>query len=540
MYNGNNDVSQYNGNSSFKVSGVATDINFESTFEGAVIFPEQTQVTNISDSAYAVVYQGLFLAPVTATYTLTTTLSTDDFGYIWTGAKAYSTWSDSNYDAMSTLNTNAGNVTFQLSQGQELPVTIVWVNAANAGGLNITIYNSVTGVTLSDTTGYFVSPKASDGFSNGVGSIYYSGSSDSSTSATTAATTGPSATTALTAATTASTATTANTGTTATTAPTTAKTGTTATTAPTTATTAPTGTTSASAAATTSTGPTGLVYGAFTNPGYDSSNISAGIAYFNSDDNVLVSCGSTSDPNFTNQPGSYMGYLPGQSTLRDLSEIAVVFHGYFVPPVDGNYYFGTSSDDFGYVWAGSDAFTGWTSSNFVAQNTGASPVPMTAGTPMAVTFLYVNSGANCTSYFEYTPDGANYYSNFTGLLLPPNANDTWSPMPESECTPPTGCDANGFYEYYFGSGYVFNSSAPANYNSNPMTISINGTYDEAVAAADCGANTKQLTYLSFDLHYDDSGSVWYCVSYAGYSNDTSYWDVPVSSVTQGYGYSICP
>ena len=532
VYTGDNDPAQYNGNSSFQIGGIAEDINFVSSFYGDEIFPGQTQTTNVAKPAYAVVYQGYFLAPDTASYTLTSPESTDDFAYIWTGDKAKSTWSNTNYDAESQLNTYPGSITFPLTRGEEIPVTIVWVNAANAGGLNISISNSATGLTVNDTTGYFVSPKASDGFSNGVGTLYYSASGTSTTAAGSSATqsavseSGSGSSGIASASASSGIAATSSEIASSSAAVASSSSGASATSSG----------ASASATSGLSTVP-GFVYGAFNNPSYTASDKADSIAFFNSDSNSLVSCGISTTTNFGAGTSST---LPGQSTSRDLSHIAVVYHGYFQAPLTGQYYFGANSAAFSYIWYGQDAQTAWTSSNWAANDSAAHPTDLTAGEQLPMTLLYVNDGSGSgNAYFNVRLPNGTYEDNLGGLLFAPKDGETWSPIPISACTVPTSCDSNGFSQYYFGSGYVY---AEPNYDSthSPTTIPYPANQSEAAILSDCAASATSKGYQHLDIHYDSHDGQWYCVQYHTADTDTAHWSNAMSQVTAAFGYSHCP
>ncbi|KAL6718911.1 hypothetical protein ACLMJK_003146 [Lecanora helva] len=551
-YNGNNDPAQYNGNSNYVVGGVASDINFDSSFTGDVTFPGQTQSINIASPAFAVVYQGYFLAPHTDTYTLTSGPDTDDFAYIWYGDKAKSQWTDSNDDGESELNTNSTSVTFQLNSGEEIPVTIVYVNAANAGGLHITISSGVGGLNVTDTTGYFVSPQASDGFSNGVGTTFYSAPPSNTASVVSSATEVASSSVAASSSEGVASSSSAAEISSASVEASSSAAGISS---------ASVEASSSAGATASSSGPTasstgsasgvpGLVYSVFTNPGYSTTNRAGSVAYFNNDSLPLVSCGvATGGIDFYTGTSSQ---LPGQTTSQDLSEVAIVFHGYFTPPTDGYYRFEPNDVSFSYVWTGQKAFTDWSSTNFDSDDSSATQFQGTQGVPIPITMLYVNdantwpSGTqsghaflNLESRSPGPSDSATYSSDLTGLITQPNDGDTWSPLPLSECTVPTSCDANGFYQYYFGSGYVFSAGAPANYDQSPQTLPYPPSTSLSSIVSQCESNANSIGYQSLDIHFDDRDNQWYCVQYHGYSNDTTFWSDANSRVTEAFGYSHC-
>lgn len=107
----------------------------------------------------ALLLQGFFIAKETGTYTLSSAASSiDNWGYLWLGDVAYSAWSDAN-TAFKASRTGAGNVagstTVTLNAGDAIPLTWLW---ANGGGVARSYFavTSPSGVTTTDTTGYFV------------------------------------------------------------------------------------------------------------------------------------------------------------------------------------------------------------------------------------------------------------------------------------------------------------------------------------------------------------------------------------------------
>ena len=278
------------------------------------------------------------------------------------------------------------------------------------------------------------------------------------------------------------------------------------------------------------------MYGAFHNPSFNASNKADSVAFFNSNGNSLVSCGMSTTTNFGAGASST---LPGQTATMDLSHIAVVYHGYFQAPQTGQYYFGANSYTFSYIWYGPNAQTAWSSSNFDSDDSSATPMNLTAGEQLPMTLLYVNDGSGSgNAYFNARYPNGTYNNNLGGLLFAPKEGDTWSPIPISACTVPTSCDSNHFYQYYFGSGYVYAASTydPTN---PPITRPYPTTESEAAILSDCGANAVSIGYEHLDIHYDSHDQQWYCVQYHTASTDTSLWTNAQSQVTAAFGYSHC-
>ena len=155
---------QYNGNKSYEISGVADDINFTTDGNMQETFPGQISLT-LADH-YTVIYQGYFNGQIGDTYSLTTTRSTDNEGWIWIGDTAKSAWNDTNFSAHSVFPSDDGPVTFTLDATGTIPVTIMWENSGGPGALHFAIEPATTGVTREDTSGYFLLPVTGDGFSN--------------------------------------------------------------------------------------------------------------------------------------------------------------------------------------------------------------------------------------------------------------------------------------------------------------------------------------------------------------------------------------
>lgn len=192
----------------------------------------------------------------------------------------------------------------------------------------------------------------------------------------------------------------------------------------------------------------GLAYNAYINP-FNIDNdptwrddfASQGPSYFNTNNNTnetnyLVTCGIAHDIRIYNDDiyTSINGYLPGQTTLTDLEHIALIFHGYFLPPTKGTYTFSANSDDWGYIWLGaSTAQTGWNQHNWIASNRAGGPTvaglwtvdEAAVGVPVPATFLYANAGQRCACWFGIVfPDGTQVES-FEGLFVQPLVG-TWS------------------------------------------------------------------------------------------------------------------
>lgn len=115
----------------------------------------------------ALLLQGFFIAKETGTYTLTSSSSyIDNWGYLWTGDAAYSSWSDSN-TAYQASRTNAGYITgtttVTLNAGDAIPLAFLWANGGGVGQSYLTV-KTPSGATTTDSTGYFVQACSSSVF----------------------------------------------------------------------------------------------------------------------------------------------------------------------------------------------------------------------------------------------------------------------------------------------------------------------------------------------------------------------------------------
>ena len=138
------------------------DVNFHTDATGFYQFPGQTVTTNASN--YALVLEGYFHGPA-GTYNVTLSQLTDDYGYLYLNAVAYNNWGYDNYYVVEANSQGGGytqNTTFTLTDGQFVPMTIVWMNVFQAGGLQFWIYPPNGADVVTDTTGWFSQPYTGD------------------------------------------------------------------------------------------------------------------------------------------------------------------------------------------------------------------------------------------------------------------------------------------------------------------------------------------------------------------------------------------
>ncbi|KAF2993347.1 hypothetical protein E8E13_000434 [Curvularia kusanoi] len=150
-------------------SGVTNNINFNFGTGAGTLYGTPRTLAQTS-----LVYRGYFRTPSTGTYALNFPLSTlDDIAYVWMGgAVANNTWGESNWNLRATYNVvRGGSLTQNFIAGQLYPIVIEYGNAPGGAVLQINIVTP-SGVTVTDTTGYFVQPScASSGSSIGSSSV---------------------------------------------------------------------------------------------------------------------------------------------------------------------------------------------------------------------------------------------------------------------------------------------------------------------------------------------------------------------------------
>ena len=157
------DSSEYaNDAANIDVKGVFPgDINLYTDATGEYQFPGQASSTNASN--YVVVFEGYFYGPP-GDYGVTLSTETDDYSFLWCDQSAYSGWTDDNSYITESIAGNYTQVhTFTLAEGEFVPMTIMWFNVYQSGGVRFFIYPP-GGAEINDTTGWFVQPYTGDGF----------------------------------------------------------------------------------------------------------------------------------------------------------------------------------------------------------------------------------------------------------------------------------------------------------------------------------------------------------------------------------------
>ena len=140
------------------------DVNFYTDTTGGYQFPGQTVTTNAAN--YVLVLEGYFHGPA-GVYQVTLSQQTDDYGYLYCNDVAYHDWGYNNYYVVEANSEGGGytqNTTITLSEGQFVPMTIVWLNVYQSGGVRFWIYPPNGANVITDTTGWFSQPYTGDAY----------------------------------------------------------------------------------------------------------------------------------------------------------------------------------------------------------------------------------------------------------------------------------------------------------------------------------------------------------------------------------------
>ncbi len=137
-------------------SGAVEDINF--AVPGSGVGPAYGS-SSLNTTYTTFVYHAFLIAPQDGSYTFTFQ-NVDDIAYLWLGSKAYSTWSESNYDVKAVFRNTPGTETLALVVGTCYPVTILFADAQGASVLDFTV-TLPNGTAVTDTTGLLVQPSCS-------------------------------------------------------------------------------------------------------------------------------------------------------------------------------------------------------------------------------------------------------------------------------------------------------------------------------------------------------------------------------------------
>jgi hypothetical protein len=108
----------------------------------------------------------------------------------------------------------------------------------------------------------------------------------------------------------------------------------------------------------------------------------------------------------------------------DGSSFSVQWLGYFLPSTTETYTFFTSSDDASYVWVGSNAITGFTTTNAIVNNGGlhgaqerSGTASLTAGVYYPIRIQFGENGGGDVLTFNYSTPTISKTTNVTGRVF---------------------------------------------------------------------------------------------------------------------------
>ena len=108
----------------------------------------------------------------------------------------------------------------------------------------------------------------------------------------------------------------------------------------------------------------------------------------------------------------------------DGSNFSCQWLGYFKPTTSETYTFFTSSDDASYAWVGTNAQTGFTTTNAIVKNGGAhgnqeasGTIALTAGVYYPIRIQFGEAGGGDVMTFNYSTPTITKTTNVTGLVF---------------------------------------------------------------------------------------------------------------------------
>ena len=176
-----------------------------------------------------------------------------------------------------------------------------------------------------------------------------------------------------------------------------------------------------------------MQYFGFSDPGDAGSGNQPNAARFNNNaTNIDIQGVFPNNINFyTEANGSYL--FPGQTVTTDASNYGVVFEGYFYgPPGDYSVTLSDSgTDDYGFVWANSSAYSGWTNSDaaivesIAHGTTSVYSFTLAQGQFLPMTVLWVNVYQAGSLEFVITPPAGGQVTDTTGYFVQPYPGDSF-------------------------------------------------------------------------------------------------------------------
>ena len=179
----------FNHNPNAIFAGTTLNTNFQTDSCGVYNFGEPQGIFDTTRKA--VIYQGYFRADVRAYYRMLT-LITSLTVYIWTGEKAFSAWSQDNYDCLDRFGSEQSHRYrgcetrgLELQAGETVPITILWINFDEFDGARGVRFNfgAPAQKKKRDSTvfdSYFLLPTMPDRFTYHIENFSYTGQDSTS------------------------------------------------------------------------------------------------------------------------------------------------------------------------------------------------------------------------------------------------------------------------------------------------------------------------------------------------------------------------
>ena len=177
----------------------------------------------------------------------------------------------------------------------------------------------------------------------------------------------------------------------------------------------------------------GMQYFGFEDPADAGSAQQPNASRFNNDAaNINVQGVFPDNINFQTQEVTGLYQFPGQSAPTDASNYAVVFEGYFYGP-EGTYSVtvSTATDDYGFLWTNSSAYSDWTNNNAeVTESIGGDytqnhTFTIAPGDFLPMTILWVNVYQTGDLEFVIYPPGGGNITDTSGYFVQPFAGDNF-------------------------------------------------------------------------------------------------------------------
>jgi hypothetical protein len=234
----------------------------------------------------------------------------------------------------------------------------------------------------------------------------------------------------------------------------------------------------------------------------------------------------------------------GQHQVDGADTYSMEIFGYFRATVSGTYTFSLSSDDGSFMWIGSNALVGYTTSNANINNGGfhgvitvTSTVTLLAGTYYPIRIHFSENGGGDDLRFRFTPPGGTQTSNGQGYFFSGTGLDSAFPQESAKIIKDlTGTNKDGVY-------YIL-----VNGISTPIHCLMNDCYDGGGwmmlmkgtrgTTFQYSANywTRKNTLNAGDTTRSDADAKYDTFNYSTVKDVLAIWpDIPSRSYTNPYG-----